>query len=229
MHQFFSISNFLESKQAAVQDTYLGGARPYQCCRSQVIHHKRISEEFSWGQAAVFLRRFARKRSTEVGCLGGHLASIELEECKEVIRGWILAVITIEMKVRLLTVQTVLHPFCPCMSKRKNPFNPSGARLRCCRFLKLLQQNRSRLPAVDVSKIKEVTPLPACEADTPPVLVLGGASDFTVDEEGFRETADHYGVQPVILEGLAHDLMLVRSHLELHKTKPCLIFLLLPF
>ena len=78
-----------------------------------------------------------------------------------------------------------------------------------CRYLELLQTNKSKIPAVDVSKIKEVTPLPACDESTPPVLVLGGDNDYSVDTEGLQETAEHYGVQPVILPGLAHDLMLV--------------------
>ena len=80
---------------------------------------------------------------------------------------------------------------------------------KLCRFLELLQTNKSKVPAVDVSRIKEVTPLPACDATTPPVLVLGGDNDYSVDKEGLQETADHYGVQPVILPDLAHDLMLV--------------------
>ena len=78
-----------------------------------------------------------------------------------------------------------------------------------CRFLELLQENKSKLPAVEVSKFKEQTPLPPYNPGTPPVLVLGGDSDYTVDVEGLKETADHYGVQPVILPDLAHDLMLV--------------------
>lgn len=81
--------------------------------------------------------------------------------------------------------------------------------LICHRYLELLQKNKSKIPAVDISKIKEVTPLPACDASTPPVLVLGGDNDYSVDIDGLQETADHYGVQPVILPGLAHDMMLV--------------------
>lgn len=84
-----------------------------------------------------------------------------------------------------------------------------------CRFLELLQQNRSKCPAVDVSKIKEVTPLPLPDSQTPPVLVMGGDADYSVDLEGLQETGDHYGVQPIILPGLAHDLMLV-SHPSIH-------------
>ena len=52
-------------------------------------------------------------------------------------------------------------------------------------------------------------PLPVGGA--PPVLVVGGDNDYSVDKEGLQETADHYGVQPTILPGLAHDLMLVQA------------------
>ena len=40
------------------------------------------------------------------------------------------------------------------------------------------------------------------------VIVMGGAEDKVVDVEGLQETADYYGVTPVVLPDTAHDLML---------------------
>lgn len=63
---------------------------------------------------------------------------------------------------------------------------------------------------VDVSKLKTEVPLPPPTEDTPPVLVIGGDRDNSIDVEGLRETAAHYAVEPIILQNVAHDLMLVR-------------------
>ena len=62
---------------------------------------------------------------------------------------------------------------------------------------------------MDVRSLKQQVPLPRPGPRTPPVFVLGGDTDFTVDIEGLHETAEHYNVQPVIVPKLAHDVMLV--------------------
>lgn len=54
-------------------------------------------------------------------------------------------------------------------------------------------------------------------------LVLGGSEDCITDVEGNVETAEFYGAEMKIVEGMAHDLMLVgsrgcwRSYAELVK------------
>jgi len=40
------------------------------------------------------------------------------------------------------------------------------------------------------------------------VFVLGGDGDKVVDEVGVRETAAYYGAEPVVVPGMAHDVML---------------------
>jgi len=41
-----------------------------------------------------------------------------------------------------------------------------------------------------------------------PVLVLGARDDYIVDEEGVKETAAYFGVEPVLIPDLYHDVML---------------------
>ena len=77
------------------------------------------------------------------------------------------------------------------------------------RYTKLFWDNQSGVPAVDVRSLKQQVPLPRPDPGTPPVFVLGGDTDFTVDIEGLHETAEYYNIQPVIVPKLAHDVMLV--------------------
>lgn len=42
----------------------------------------------------------------------------------------------------------------------------------------------------------------------PPVLVMGGDADLIVDVQGVEETAAFYKTEPVVLRGVAHDMML---------------------
>lgn len=84
-----------------------------------------------------------------------------------------------------------------------------------CRWFKLLQQNISPVPLVNLRDLnKSELPLskPPADFDTP-VLVVIGSNDAVVDLEAARETADHFGQKEVVqLPDLAHDLMLVPSH-----------------
>jgi pimeloyl-ACP methyl ester carboxylesterase len=61
--------------------------------------------------------------------------------------------------------------------------------------------------------MKEEVPLPAPPQRHPPAFVLGAEQDLLVDATAVRETADAYGVRPVLLQGCAHDVMLVRADL----------------
>jgi hypothetical protein len=54
-------------------------------------------------------------------------------------------------------------------------------------------------------------PLPDPPLDHPPALVLGATDDLIVDVQALEETALLYGVDPIILDDSAHDVMLVRS------------------
>ena len=65
---------------------------------------------------------------------------------------------------------------------------------------------------MQVSKMKEEVPLPRPPKDHPPAFVLGGDKDLIVDVQALQESAEVYGVQPVILKNAAHDIMLVSSY-----------------
>ena len=59
--------------------------------------------------------------------------------------------------------------------------------------------------------MKEEVPLPLPPKDHPPAFVLGGDKDLIVDVQALKESAEVYGVQPVILKDAAHDIMLVNT------------------
>jgi len=61
---------------------------------------------------------------------------------------------------------------------------------------------------MDLQDVNKQVPLPAPPANKPPVYVLGGADDVVVDIPAIEETAKYYGVQPVVVPGVAHDCML---------------------
>ena len=44
-----------------------------------------------------------------------------------------------------------------------------------------------------------------------PTLVLGAENDRSVDWQGLKETGDYYGVEPILIENMAHDMMLVST------------------
>lgn len=64
------------------------------------------------------------------------------------------------------------------------------------------------MPVIDVQRLSMELPLVEKPRAAAPVLVVGGGEDIVVDQEGVRETAEFYGVEPVILPAAAHDLML---------------------
>ncbi len=66
-----------------------------------------------------------------------------------------------------------------------------------------------------VSKMKDEVPLPPPPRNHPPAFVLGGDQDVIVDIYAVEESAEVYGVKPVILENAAHDIMLVRRNARL--------------
>lgn len=66
--------------------------------------------------------------------------------------------------------------------------------------------SRGRL--LDLSALNKLLPLTASNPGGAPVIVMGGEEDFCVDVVGVEETAEAYGVKPVIMPGMAHDIML---------------------
>lgn len=71
-----------------------------------------------------------------------------------------------------------------------------------------LMKVSSRMPMFDLRKLNASLPVPSVPNCPFEVLVLGAKDDFIVDAEGLRETAKFYGVSPVCVEAVAHDMML---------------------
>jgi pimeloyl-ACP methyl ester carboxylesterase len=59
----------------------------------------------------------------------------------------------------------------------------------------------------DVTRQVPIAPPPPGPA-RPPAFVLGGKFDTVVDVEGLEELAAAYGTTAVVVDGLAHDVML---------------------
>ncbi|CAD6264006.1 unnamed protein product [Miscanthus lutarioriparius] len=71
-----------------------------------------------------------------------------------------------------------------------------------------LMKESSKLPLFDLRKLNASLPVPSVPQSTTEILVMGARNDFIVDSEGLYETSRFYGVQPVCVEGVAHDMML---------------------
>uniref|UniRef100_A0A7N2KX92 Uncharacterized protein n=2 Tax=Quercus lobata TaxID=97700 RepID=A0A7N2KX92_QUELO len=66
----------------------------------------------------------------------------------------------------------------------------------------------SRMPLFDLRKLNASLPVPSIPKGSVELLVLGANDDFIVDAEGLKETGRFYGVSPVNVERVAHDMML---------------------
>ncbi|KAI5684287.1 hypothetical protein M9H77_05515 [Catharanthus roseus] len=75
------------------------------------------------------------------------------------------------------------------------------------RYQKLMTES-SRMPLFDLRKLNASLPVPSVKDPSLKIHVLGAKDDFIVDMEGLQETGRFYGVSPVCLEGIAHDMML---------------------
>ncbi|CAH1413512.1 unnamed protein product [Lactuca virosa] len=73
------------------------------------------------------------------------------------------------------------------------------------RYQELMRES-SRMPLFDLRKLN--ASLPVASSEFTRLLVMGAADDFIVDEKGLEETGSFYCVEPVCLEGVAHDMML---------------------
>ncbi|PIA33286.1 hypothetical protein AQUCO_04100010v1 [Aquilegia coerulea] len=71
-----------------------------------------------------------------------------------------------------------------------------------------LMKDSSRMPLFDLKKLNESLPVSSVPKSFVKILVVGANNDFIVDNEGLNETANFYGVPPVSIEGVAHDMML---------------------
>ena len=80
-----------------------------------------------------------------------------------------------------------------------------------CRYTQQLGELNSRVAMVDVSAMRSEVPLPPLPRAAPPVFVAGADQDWIVDVQAVQETADYYGVQPVIISDMSHDCMLVST------------------
>ncbi|KAK9809638.1 hypothetical protein WJX73_009909 [Symbiochloris irregularis] len=76
------------------------------------------------------------------------------------------------------------------------------------RYQGMLKQHASPVPVVNLSAMRKEVPLLAAREGLPPIMVLGGARDCILDEQAVQETAQHYGVQALIMDDMAHDCML---------------------
>lgn len=71
-----------------------------------------------------------------------------------------------------------------------------------------LMKESSRMPLFDLKKLNASLPVPKPKENSTKVMVLGAKDDFIVDDEGLKETGRFYDVEPVCVEGVAHDMML---------------------
>ncbi|ESQ47227.1 hypothetical protein EUTSA_v10027821mg [Eutrema salsugineum] len=71
-----------------------------------------------------------------------------------------------------------------------------------------LMRESSRMPLFDLRKLNASLPVSKPMENSTKVLVLGAKDDFIVDDEGLKETGRFYDVEPVCIEGVAHDMML---------------------
>ncbi|KAE9595161.1 hypothetical protein Lal_00009249 [Lupinus albus] len=78
------------------------------------------------------------------------------------------------------------------------------------RYQELMKES-SRMPLFDLRKLNASLPVPSVPHYPLEVLVLGAKNDFIVDAQGLKETADFYGVSPICVDSVAHDMMLDTS------------------
>ncbi|KAF6165700.1 hypothetical protein GIB67_012597 [Kingdonia uniflora] len=71
-----------------------------------------------------------------------------------------------------------------------------------------LMRESSRMPLFDLKKLNASLPVPSVPKISAEILVIGASDDFIVDAKGLEETARFYGVPPICVQGVAHDMML---------------------
>ncbi|KAK9105771.1 hypothetical protein Scep_022615 [Stephania cephalantha] len=71
-----------------------------------------------------------------------------------------------------------------------------------------LMKESSRMSLFDLKRLNASLPVRSVPKSSVNILVVGASNDFIVDNEGLCETAKFYGVIPICVEGVAHDIML---------------------
>ncbi|KAK9091322.1 hypothetical protein Sjap_024499 [Stephania japonica] len=71
-----------------------------------------------------------------------------------------------------------------------------------------LMKESSRMSLFDLKKLNASLPVRSVPKSSVNILIVGASNDFIVDNEGLCETAKFYGVTPICIEGVAHDIML---------------------
>lgn len=110
-----------------------------------------------------------------------------------------------------VTVSLAAKAFATSLSLCKETFFSAGMEdLLVQRYQELMKES-SRMSLFDLKKLNASLPLPPVPKNSVKILVLGASDDFIVDAEGLDETAQFYGIAPVCVEGVAHDMMLDSS------------------
>ncbi|KMZ56148.1 hypothetical protein ZOSMA_99G00790 [Zostera marina] len=86
-------------------------------------------------------------------------------------------------------------------------FSPTMGDLLVQRYQDLMKES-SRVPLFNLRELNASLPVQSVPRNSTDILVLGAKDDFIVDLEGLNETAKFYGIDPVCVEGVAHDIML---------------------
>ncbi|XP_077243913.1 alpha/beta-Hydrolases superfamily protein isoform X2 [Tasmannia lanceolata] len=109
-----------------------------------------------------------------------------------------------------VTLSLAAKAFATSLPLCKETFFSAGMEDHLVQSYQELMKESSRMPLFDLKTLNASLP-PSVPRNFIEVLVLGATDDFIVDGEGLSETAHFYGVQPVCVEGVAHDMMLDTS------------------
>ncbi|KAI3920769.1 hypothetical protein MKW98_005595 [Papaver atlanticum] len=107
-----------------------------------------------------------------------------------------------------VTISLAAKGFATSLSLCKETFFSPELQDHLTRSYQKLMVESSRMPLFDLKKLNASLPVPRVPRSSFELLVIGASNDFIVDSEGLRETAMFYGVEPVCVEGIAHDMML---------------------
>ncbi|KAJ4781745.1 Alpha/beta-Hydrolases superfamily protein [Rhynchospora pubera] len=107
-----------------------------------------------------------------------------------------------------VTVSLAAKAFANSLSLcRETFFSPEMEDHLVLRYQELMKGSL-KIPLFDLKKLNASLPVPSIQKGSVEILVLGANSDFIVDMEGLYETAKFYDVEPLCVEGVAHDMML---------------------
>ncbi|XP_008807089.1 uncharacterized protein LOC103719564 [Phoenix dactylifera] len=71
-----------------------------------------------------------------------------------------------------------------------------------------LRKEHLKLPLFDLKKLSASLHVPSVLKNSIQLLIMGASDNFIVDAEELYETANFCDLQPVCMEGVAHDVML---------------------